>query len=213
VLGGIRLVLRRPVLWGSFATDLAATLLSFPIAVFPLVNAERFGDDPRTLGLFLTSLAAGGIVAGLFSGAATRVHRAGLLQLAASAVWGLALVAFGLAAARPGLAGLIFGSLVVAGAADVVSVTTRGATVQLATPDTYRGRVSAVDHVIGMAGPELGNFRGGALAGLTSAPVSLVVGGVSATAVVALVAAVNRPLRDVTRTPDPSPGGPAGQGE
>ncbi|CAM5235018.1 MFS transporter OS=Streptomyces tendae OX=1932 GN=F3L20_27105 PE=4 SV=1 [Streptomyces tendae] len=194
--GGWRITLRRPTLWGSMATDLSATLLAMPIALFPLVNEIRFGGDPQTLGLFLSAVAVGGITAGLLSGTVTRWRRSGLVQLSAAGVWGVALACFGLA----GPLWLALGCLAVAGAADTVSVVTRSALVQLETPDAYRGRVSSVEHVIGVAGPELGNFRGGLLASVTSAPFSLVFGGLSALLAIAVVAATNAPLR-AYRTP------------
>ncbi|MFE9458250.1 MFS transporter [Streptomyces californicus] len=196
--GGWR-ILRRPTLWGSMATDLSATLLAMPIALFPLVNEIRFGGNPQTLGLFLTAVAVGGVTAGLLSGTVTRWRRGGLVQLSAAAVWGLALACFGLA----GPLWLALACLAVAGAADAVSVITRGALVQLETPDAYRGRVSSVEHVIGVAGPELGNFRGGLLASATSASFSLVCGGLSAVLAVAAVAAANGPLR-AYRAPAPA---------
>ncbi|WP_436760032.1 MFS transporter [Streptosporangium sp. V21-05] len=190
--GGWGIILRRPALWGSLATDLAATLLAMPIALFPLVNEIRFGGAPQTLGLFLSALAVGGLGAGLLSGTVTRLRRGGLVQLLAATVWGLALAGFGLA----GPLWLALGCLALAGAADTVSVVTRGALVQLETPDRYRGRVSSVEHVIGVAGPEAGNLRGGVLASLTSAPVALVVGGLGAALAVVAIGLVNRPLRD-----------------
>lgn len=194
--GGWRIVLRRPTLWGTMATDLSATLLAMPVALFPLVNENRFGGDPQTLGLFLSAVAVGGIAAGLLSGTVTRLPRAGLVQLTAAGVWGLALAVFGLA----GPLWLALGALAVAGAADSVSVVTRNALVQLETPDAYRGRVSSVEHVIGVAGPELGNLRGGLVASATSASFSLVAGGLSAVLTIAVVAATNPSLR-AYRTP------------
>ncbi|MGW8846467.1 MFS transporter [Streptomyces xiamenensis] len=198
--GGWLYILRRPTLWGAFATDLSATLLAMPISLFPLINEIRFDGDPRTLGLFLSVVAVGGITAGLFSGTVTRLRRAGAVQLTAALVWGLALAGFGLA----GPLWLALGCLAVAGGADTISVVTRGALVQLETPDAYRGRVSSVEHVIGMAGPEVGNFRGGLVASLTSAPVALVTGGLAGAAGVCVVALANRPLRTYT-LPDPEP--------
>ncbi|MFJ4709259.1 hypothetical protein ACIP6I_31020 [Streptomyces anulatus] len=67
-------------------------------------------------------------------------------------------------------------------------------------PDARRGRVSSVEHVIGVAGPELGNFRGGLVASATSASFSLVSGGLSAVLAIGAVYAANAPLRDY-RTP------------
>ncbi|MEU8866827.1 MFS transporter [Streptomyces umbrinus] len=194
--GGWGIILRRPTLWGSMATDLSATLLAMPIALFPLVNEVRFDGNPQTLGLFLSAVAVGGITAGLLSGTVTRWRRGGLVQVTAAGVWGVALAGFGLAAPL----WLALGCLAVAGAADTVSVVTRSALVQLETPDAYRGRVSSVEHVIGVAGPELGNFRGGLLASATSASFSLVAGGLSAVLAIAAVAATNAPLR-AYRTP------------
>ncbi|WP_328843685.1 MFS transporter [Streptomyces sp. NBC_00258] len=194
--GGWGIILRRPTLWGSMATDLSATLFAMPIALFPLVNEIRFDGNPQTLGLFLSAVAVGGITAGLLSGTVTRRRRGGLVQLSAAGVWGVALACFGLA----GPLWLALGCLAVAGAADTVSVVTRSALVQLETPDAYRGRVSSVEHVIGVAGPELGNFRGGLLASATSASFALVAGGLSAVLAIAAVAAANAPLR-AYRTP------------
>lgn len=185
---GVRLTVRRPVLRGSFLTDLAATLLAFPVALFPMINELRFGGDPATLGLFLSAVAVGGLLAGVWSGAVTRSAHLGWVQLGAATVWGLALVGFGLA----GPLWLALLLLAVAGAADTTSVTTRGAMVQLDTDDRMLGRVSSVEHVIGAAGPDLGNFRAGLVAGWTSPAVAAAGGGVLC--VVAVVAiAVTHP--------------------
>jgi len=198
MVAGVRLVLRRPVLRGSFATDLFATILAMPISLFPLVNEVRFGGSASTLGFFLSAVAVGGIVAGLLSGTVTRARRAGLVQLAAAGTWGLALAGFGLAEPL----WLALGLLAVAGAADTISVVIRAAMVQLDTPDSHRGRVSAVESVIGQAGPDVGNFRGGVVAGLTSAPLALVTGGLACVLGVAFVGWRNRALRDY-RPPSP----------
>lgn len=189
--GGWLHPVRQPVIRGVLLTDVVTMSLSMPIALFPMINALRFDSDPRTLGLFLSAIAAGGLLAGAFSGQVTRLPRPGWVQLVCAITWGLALIGFGLA---PG-AWLALGCLVAAGAADTVGVVTRASTVQLETPDGLRGRVSAVDHVIGVAGPELGNMRGGLLAALVGAPAALVIGGSSAIVAVALVGAAHPQMR------------------
>lgn len=171
---GVRLTVRRPVLRGSFAVDLAATLLAFPVALFPMVNDLRFGGDPGTLGLFLSAVAVGGLLAGVGSGLVTRATHLGWIQLGAATVWGVALAGFGLA----GPLWLALACLAVAGAADTTSVTSRAAMVQLDTEDRMLGRVSSVEHVIGIAGPDLGNFRAGLVAGVWSPAVAAFSGGV-----------------------------------
>ena len=194
ILAGWRYIARRPALNGSFLTDLAATVLAMPIALFPMINDERFGGRPETLGVFFSMIAVGGIAAGLLSGLVTRAGRPGTVQLAAAAIWGAALAGFGLA----GPLWVALGFLVLAGAADTVSVISRGAVVQLDTADRYRGRVSSVEQIAGTAGPELGNVRGGLLASLTSASVALTAGGLLCVAAVAVIAASNPILRRFT---------------
>ncbi|MET0866103.1 MAG: MFS transporter [Nakamurella sp.] len=196
ILAGWRYIAHRPALHGSFLTDLAATVLAMPVALFPMINAERFGGRPETLGIFLSAIAVGGIAAGLLSGLVTRARRAGSVQLVAAAVWGVALAGFGLA----GPLWLALGCLVLAGAADTVSVISRGAVVQLDTAERYRGRVSSVEQIVGTGGPELGNVRGGLLAAMTSASVALAAGGLLCVAAVALITATNPTLRRFTTT-------------
>jgi MFS family permease len=188
---GVALVVRDRVLRGSFLLDLAAMLLSFPVALFPMINDQLFAGDPRTLGLFMSALAVGGATAGLVSGLVSRSDRLGRVQIIAVGVWGLAMLTLGLGALT-GVAWVVLGALVVAGAADVASVTSRAATVQLATPDSHLGRVSAVEHVVGVAGPDLGNARAGLVAGLTTPAVAAALGGALCLAVTGWVALTHR---------------------
>lgn len=191
VLDGLAFVARNPVVRGALLTDLAATVLSMPISLFPVVNAERFGNDPRTLGLFLSAIAVGGVVASVFSGAFTRMTRPGLAMLGGAAAWGAAITLFGLSP-TPWLG---FAFLALAGAADTVSVVSRSTIVQLHTPDELRGRVAAAEQIIGQGGPDVGNLRGGLVAGATSATAALVSGGLLCVAAVVLIGATTRGLR------------------
>jgi MFS family permease len=188
---GVRMVVREPVLRGSFLLDLVAMLLSFPVALFPMINEDLFDGDPTTLGLFMSAMAVGGAVTGLTSGVITRSDRLGRVQLIAVGLWGTAMLALGLAAVA-GLGWAVLVSLVVAGAADTASVTSRAAMVQLATPDSHLGRVSAVEHVVGVAGPDLGNARAGLVAGLTTPAFAAVLGGAACLVLSAWVGATHR---------------------
>ncbi len=181
---GLRFLWHDRVVRGALLTDLAATVLAMPISLFPLVNAARFDGNPRTLGLFLTSVAVGGVLASLLSGAFTRWGRPGTVMLGAATVWGAALAMFGLVTSPwPSLA-----CLVVAGAADTVAVVSRATVVQLRTPDALMGRVAAAEQIVGQAGPDLGNLRAGLVAGAFSGPVALVSGGVLCVVAVAAIA-------------------------
>ncbi|MDZ5078745.1 MFS transporter [Nesterenkonia sp. HG001] len=193
---GLRHVSRPGAVRGAFGTDLFATLLVMPVSLFPMINEMRLDGAPETLGMMTSSVAVGGLLAGLLSGAVMRRQRLGRIQSGAAAVWCLALIGYGLS---PTL-GTILLCLAVAGAADTVSVIARGAIVQLVTPDARRGRVSAAEHVIGAAGPDVGNARSGLVAQLVGAPASLVGGGILALIGIGWIAARNRHLRDFRRS-------------
>lgn len=196
---GWRFIVGHPVLSGAFLTDVLATVMAMPIALFPAINEQRFGGRPETLGLFLSAIAVGGITAGAASGVVTRARRPGTVMLAAAAAWGLGVAGFGLAQSL----WLVLGCLAAAGAADTISVISRGSIVQLATPDSHRGRVSAVEHIVGVSGPDLGNFRGGLVAGATSASFAVISGGLLCVLGVAGLARGNPSLRRFTTADRP----------
>jgi MFS family permease len=173
VAQGVRYIGRSPALAGAFLADLNATVFGLPVALFPAINAERFGGDPRTLGLFLTAIGLGGLVSVAFSGPIRHVSRQGRAMLIAVAIWGAAFAGF---AVVPGL-WLTLGLLAVAGAADTFTVVFRGTIVQTTTPEEFRGRVTAADYVVGAGGGQLGNLEAGALGSLTSPVISAVTGG------------------------------------
>lgn len=170
---GIRFVKRNGVLAGAFIADLNATVFGLPIALFPAINAERFGGDPRTLGLFMTAIGVGGLASVALSGPIRHVSRQGRAMLFTVAVWGAAFAGFAVA---PTL-WLTLSLLAIAGAADTFTVVFRGAIVQAITPDEFRGRVSAADYVVGAGGGQLGSLEAGALGSLTSPVISALSGG------------------------------------
>jgi len=215
---GLRFVVRTRIILGAFIADMSATFLGMPMALFPAINAERFGGHAETLGLLTTAVAVGGILGSVLSGPVSRVTRQGLGMLAAGAVWGAGLVGFGLS----GAFWLAFLTLVIAGAGDVTAVVLRTALVQGVTPDELRGRVSSAEYAVGAGVPQLGNFRAGAVASLTSATTSAVSGGLTTIAGAALIgllipslAAFRVPARPAgdaqAGQPQPGGGSPPGQ--
>lgn len=195
VADGLSYLMHTAPVRGALLTDLATTVLTMPVSLFPLLNAERFGGNPRTLGLFLAAIAVGGVTASVFSGTFTRLPRPGAVMLLGSTVWGAALLTLGLVSnAWLGLA-----CLAVAGAADTLAVVSRSTVVQLNTPDEMLGRVAAAEQIAGQAGPELGNLRAGLTAAATSGAAALVSGGVLCLAALAVIMVKTPELREFTR--------------
>jgi MFS family permease len=172
---GIGLIRRSQVLAGAFITDLNATVFGLPVALFPAINAERFGGSPATLGLFTAAIGLGGLISSVFSGPVGRISRQGLAMLCSAAIWGAAFAGFAIAPAL----WLALTLLAVAGAADTFTVVFRSTIVQSVTPEEFRGRVLAVDYVIGAGGGEIGNLEAGAVGSLASPTVGAVSGGLA----------------------------------
>jgi MFS family permease len=204
VAEGVAFIRRSQVIAGAFLTDLNATVFGLPAALFPAINAERFGGDPRTLGLFTTAIGIGGLASAAFSGPVGHVSRQGRAMLAAVAVWGAAFAGFAVA---PGL-WLTLGLLAVAGTADTFTVVFRGAIVTALAPDQLRGRVMAADYVIGAGGGQLGNLEAGALGSLTSPTISALAGGLVTIAGAAVIALAMPAFTRYRREPVP-PAAPA----
>jgi MFS family permease len=198
-LDGLRLTVKVPALGSALLTDLCATVLAMPVALFPVINEEKFGGDPKTLGLLLSTVAVGGVVASGLSGLITRRSRAGVVFLVCAATWGAALATAALAEPLA----LVLACIAVAGAADTWSVVSRGTVVQGVIPESYRGRISAIEYVIGSAGPHLGGFRAGLLASATTGGAALLIGGLSCMVGIAALATGSRSLR-AFRVPRPN---------
>lgn len=196
---GLAYLRRTRLLLGALLADANATLLAMPFALFPAVNAQRFGGSPTTLGLLSAAVAVGGTLGAGLSGPLGRVGAKGRGMLGCTAVWGLALALFG---AVGGLTATV-ACLVVAGVADVGSVMLRATIIGLETPAGLRGRVNAVDFVVGASLPELGNFRAGAVASLTTPGVSAISGGLASVVGTGLLA-LTLPALTAYRTHAPS---------
>lgn len=94
---------------------------------------------------------------------------------------------------------LSFAALLVAGAADMVSVYIRGALVQFSTPDHMRGRVNAVNMLFIGSSNELGEFRAGTSAAWLGVVPAAVLGGLCTLGVVGGWALGFKQLRTVDR--------------
>jgi MFS family permease len=206
VAEGVSFIRRTQVLAGAFLADLSATVFGLPVALFPAINADKFGGNPAILGLFMAAIGVGGLVSGALSGPALRTTRQGRAMLLAVAIWGGAFAGF---AAAPWL-WLALSCLALAGAADTFTVVFRGAIVQAVTPDALRGRVLAADYVVGAGGGQLGGLEAGALGSLTTPSISALAGGLvtvaAALGIAAALPAFTRYRPPPGREPVPAPG-------
>jgi MFS family permease len=173
LLAGVQFIFGHKVVLGATSLDLFAVLLGGATALLPIFAKDILHVGPTGLGLLRASPAVGAL---LISIALTRWpvrRRSGPLLLGAVAVFGLAMLVFGLSTTFV----LSIAALAVSGAADMVSVVIRQTLVQLETPDAMRGRVSAANSVFIGASNQLGEFESGATAALLGPVGSVVLGG------------------------------------
>ena len=184
---GLRYVRGRRVLQAVFLVDLNAMIFGMPRALFPVLADTAFHVGPIGLGFMYAAPAAGALAGALFTGWVRHVRNQGRAVLLAVAVWGLAIVGFGISTDAFWLA-LLF--LAVAGAADVVSAIFRSTITQSTVPDSLRGRVSAMYLMVVIGGPRLGDLEAGAVAQLVTPAFSVISGGAASVIGVLLVAAL-----------------------
>jgi MFS family permease len=198
VAEGFRFIRHSQVLAGAFLADLSATIFALPLALFPAINAERFGGDPRTLGLFTTAIGLGGLGSAVLSGPMGRISRPGRAMLVTVAIWGAAFAGFAVA---PAVLWLTVGLLAVAGAADTFTVVFRVSLVQAVTTEALRGRLLAADYVVGAGGGQLGSLCSGALGSLTTPVISAFTGGLLTIVAVAGIGLTLPAFRQYRRQP------------
>jgi MFS family permease len=204
IVEGFRYVRANRLVLATITLDLFAVLLAGATALLPIYARDILHVGPHGLGLLAAGMGIGAsAVAFLFSWRPME-HNVGVKMLAAVMVFGLAILVFGVATPIAALLGLqtstatlpdwLGGGLVllspaflislvalmIAGAADMVSVYVRSSLIQLHTPDAMRGRVSAVSQLTISASNELGEAESGLLASLVGPVAAVVIGGIGA---------------------------------
>ncbi|MDA8455337.1 MFS transporter [Acidovorax sp. GBBC 3334] len=205
---GIRFIRSRPIILGTISLDLFAVLLGGVVALLPIYAHEVLHVGPEGLGALRSAMAMGEVGMGFYLSMRPFNRRVGATMFIAVAVFGLANLVFAFST----VFWLSFAALIVAGAADMVSVYIRGSLVQFSTPDAMRGRVSAVNMLFIGSSNELGEFRAGTSASWLGAVPAAVLGGVCTLGVVGAWAWIFKPLRRVDRFEEATPQATAPEG-
>lgn len=171
VIEGLKYARSRQELMGTYLIDINAMFFGMPIALFPAI-AESFGG--ASVGLFYAMPAAGAFAVSLTSGWTSKINKHGLAVTIAAAVWGVAIVIFGLVSSL--WLALLF--LALAGAADAVSGVFRMTIWNQTIPDHMRGRLAGIEMISYLTGPYLGNAEAGLVAARFGLRTSVVSGGV-----------------------------------
>lgn len=180
---GLHYAWRRKEILGTYLIDMNAMFFGMPTALFPAM-ATNFGAG--TVGFFYAAPSVGALVATLTSGWATRVSRHGLFVALAAALWGVAIIFFGLA---QNLYLALF-CLALAGSFDMISGVFRMTIWSQTIPHYLRGRLAGLEMISYTSGPKLGDAEAGIVATLFSVRTSIVSGGILCVVGTAVISAL-----------------------
>ncbi|HEX9105292.1 MAG TPA: MFS transporter, partial [Polyangia bacterium] len=194
VVDGLRFLARTPLILSTMVLDAVATFFAGSLLLLPIYAERILAVGPRGLGLLYAAQPAGAAVAAALLSTRPTIHRQGAAVLWSIAVYGAAVAVFGVSRWLP----LSLLLLAVSGAADTVSMVVRQTLRQLLTPDELRGRMTSVNMIFFIGGPQLGELEAGVVARAAGPRFSVASGGV-ACVVAAIVTALAVPsLRKLT---------------
>ena len=173
LMEGLRFVWRTPIIVQTMTLDFVATFFASANQLLPIYAKDILDVGARGYGFLAAAPAVGAIAAGLIMARLGVLKRQGVTVIVSVGFYGAATIAFGLSRA------FWFSLLMLAltGAADAVSTILRQTIRQLVTPNNLRGRMTSVNMIFFMGGPQLGEVEAGTLAALIGAPLSVVTGG------------------------------------
>jgi MFS family permease len=192
MMEGLRYVFAAPLIRSTMLLDFFATFFSSATALLPIFAQDILNVGARGYGWLYSAPALGAV---LMSAAMVhlvgRIEKRGIVLLWAVFGYGLATVVFGVSRSF----WLTFVCLAMTGVTDAVSMVLRNIVRQMETPDRLRGRVTGVNMVFFMGGPQLGELEAGVVSNWLGAPFSVISGGVACVAATALVASRTPALR------------------
>ena len=198
IVDGFRYVRRNRLVLAAITLDLFVVLLAGATALLPIYARDILHVGASGLGFLAAGMGIGATAAAVFFSVRPMKRNVGVKMLAAVIVFALAILTFGVSRSFA----LSLAALIVAGAADMVSVYVRSSLIQLHTPDHMRGRVSAVSQLTISASNELGEFESGLAASLLGPMGAVVAGAVAAVGITLLWSRLFPELR-LAKTFDP----------
>jgi len=181
---GLHFVGNKTIIWSTMLLDFFSTFFSTAAALIPIFAKDILNVGPIGLGLLYSAQSIGAVSAGLLLAHKNNLSKQGIILLSSVILYALGTIIFGLSK----IFLVSFIALVIIGAGDGISTIIRNTIRQLETPDYIRGRMSSVNMIFFMGGPQLGDFEAGALANFIGGPLSVVIGGVSTIAIVLIMA-------------------------
>jgi len=193
---GLRFVFSTPLMVWTMGLDFLATFFSGSMSLLPIFADQVLRVGARGYGVLAAAPAMGALAGSIFVSLRPLPARQGRVFLTAVAAYGASTVVFGLS--RNFVLTLL--ALAGTGLADAISTVIRQTLRQFLTPDRLRGRMTSVNMIFFMGGPQLGELEAGFVASLFASAVvgvtvSVVSGGALTVILTGLIAAAARDVR------------------
>jgi MFS family permease len=170
---GVKFVFNNKTILGALSLDMVAVLFGGAVALLPIFAQDILKVGPQGFGILRAAPAIGAFLT-MFITAYVPVNKnAGMKLLTAIFLFGVCIIVFGLST----IFWLSVFALFMSGVVDGISVVIRQTILQLKTPDSMRGRVSAVNSIFVGSSNELGAFESGLTAKLMGTVTAVVFGG------------------------------------
>jgi MFS family permease len=189
---GLKFVWHTPIIVQTMTLDFVATFFASATLLLPIFAQERLHVGARGYGFLAAGPAIGSVLTALVMARIGSFRKQGRLVVWSVAVFGVATAAFGISTVY--WFSLLM--LAVTGAADTVSTVLRQTIRQLVTPNHLRGRMTSINMMFFMGGPQLGELEAGSLAALIGAPLSVVTGGLGSLICAAIAAVKSKRLME-----------------
>jgi predicted MFS family arabinose efflux permease len=165
---GIRFILGQPIILSSMILDFFATFFASANTLLPYFAQFVLHVGEVAYGWLAAAASFGAVTVGLVVSQFGRIRRQGRLLMGSVLVFGISAILFGVARSYP----LVFAALIR----------------NLQTPDSLRGRMTGINQVFFLGGPQLGEIEAGAVAQGLGVPFAIISGGVGTIAIVILIA-------------------------
>ena len=182
---GIRFIRSQPLILSSMILDFFATFFASANTLLPYFSQYILHIGEVAYGWLAAAPSVGAVLVGLIISQFNNIRRQGQFLIFSVVVFGLATILFGISR----LYAIIFLALVLTGAADSVSTIIRNTIRNLNTPDSIRGRMTGVNQIFFMGGPQLGEIEAGSAAQGFGVPFAIISGGIGTILMVILIAA------------------------